>query len=79
MIPSYGVTGSLTVAVSDDEVAPFEQLRTSLLRRGGPGAGGCAEVSPERARALFPPLGRVRGAITVPGAPGSTGVDSPRR
>jgi D-amino-acid dehydrogenase len=59
----YGVTGSLTVAVSDDEVAPFERVRTSLLRWGGLATGGYAEVSPERARALFPPLGRVQGAI----------------
>ena len=59
----YGVTGSLAVALADDEMAPFEQMRTSLLRRGGPGARGYAEVSPERARTLFRPLGRVRGAI----------------
>jgi D-amino-acid dehydrogenase len=56
------VCGSLTVAASDDEVAPFERLRASL-RRSGAHADCCSELSPEQARALFPPLARVRGAI----------------
>jgi D-amino-acid dehydrogenase len=59
----YGVCGSLTVAVSDDERAAFEQLRAGLRRRPEAQAEGWSEVAPERARALFPPLARVRGAI----------------
>jgi glycine/D-amino acid oxidase-like deaminating enzyme len=59
----YGVTGSLTVALSEDELAPFEQLRASLEHFGELGAGGYAEITPERAQTLFPPLGPVRGAI----------------
>ena len=57
----YAVCGSLTVAVSDDEVAAFERVRAGLRRRSG--AEGCSELAPEQARALFPPLARVRGAI----------------
>ncbi|HSA82379.1 MAG TPA: FAD-dependent oxidoreductase, partial [Geminicoccaceae bacterium] len=56
----HAVTGSLTVAVSADEVAPFEQTRA---HRGG----RHAELAAERARALFPPLGEVRGALHAAG------------
>ena len=59
----YGVTGSLTIALSEDELAPFGQLRASLEHFGELGAGGYAEITPERAQTLFPPLGPVRGAI----------------
>jgi D-amino-acid dehydrogenase len=59
----YAVCGSLTVAVSDDELAAFEQVRAAVGRRSRTHAQGCSEVSPEQARALFPPLGRVQGAI----------------
>jgi D-amino-acid dehydrogenase len=55
----YAVCGSLTVAVSDDELAAFEQVRASLRSQ----ADGCTELSPQEARALFPPLARVQGAI----------------
>ena len=55
--------GSLTVAVSDDEMAAFEQLRAAVCRRPAAQADGYAELSPEQARALFPPLAPVRGAI----------------
>ena len=57
----YAVCGSLTVTVSDDELAAFERVRAGLRRRSG--AEGCSELAPEQARALFPPLARVRGAI----------------
>jgi D-amino-acid dehydrogenase len=57
----YAVCGSLTVAVSDDEVAPFERLRAGLRRAGR--WEGCNELTPEQAQALFPPLARVQGAI----------------
>jgi D-amino-acid dehydrogenase len=59
----YAVCGSLTVAVSDDEVAAFERVRASVLCRSGAQAEGWSELSPDQARALFPPLGRVQGAI----------------
>jgi D-amino-acid dehydrogenase len=59
----YAVCGSLTVAVSDDEMAAFEQLRAAVCRRPAAQADGCAELSPEQARALFPPLAQVRGAL----------------
>jgi D-amino-acid dehydrogenase len=56
----YAVTGSLTVAVSADEVAPFEQLRASR-------SSSHAELAAEQARALFPPLGPVHGALHAAG------------
>jgi D-amino-acid dehydrogenase len=62
----YAVCGSLTVAVSDDELPAFERMRAALGRQSGPRAAGCRELSPEQARALFPPLGRVQGAIHCP-------------
>jgi D-amino-acid dehydrogenase len=55
----YAVCGSLTVAVNDDEMVAFEQMLTSLRSQ----AEGWSELSSEEARALFPPLARVRGAI----------------
>lgn len=58
----YAVCGSLTVAVSDDDLAALDRLRASL-RRSGTQAEGYAELSPEQACTLFPPLARVRGAI----------------
>ena len=61
----YAVCGSLMVAASDDEVAPFERVRAQLFGSGRQ-AEGYAELSPEQARALFPPLARVRGAIHCP-------------
>jgi D-amino-acid dehydrogenase len=56
----YAVTGSLTVAVSADELAPLEQAQAG---RGS----GRAELTVERARALFPPLGQVHGALDTAG------------
>jgi D-amino-acid dehydrogenase len=58
----YAVCGSLTVAVSDDEAAPFARLRGNL-RRAGAWPEGYSEVAPEQAQALFPSLARVQGAI----------------
>jgi D-amino-acid dehydrogenase len=59
----YGMCGSLTVAVGDDEVAPFEQVRAGIRSLPDAQASGYAELSPEQARDLFPPLARVHGAI----------------
>jgi D-amino-acid dehydrogenase len=59
----YGVCGSLTVAVDQDEVAHFDQVRTGLRRWRAAKDHGVAEIGPDEARALFPPLAEVKGAI----------------
>jgi D-amino-acid dehydrogenase len=59
----YGVCGSLTVAVDDDEVAHFHQIRTGLRRWRAAKDHGYAEIGPDEAKALFPPLADVQGAI----------------
>lgn len=59
----YGVCGSLTVAVSDEELAALEQVRAGICHRSGTQREGYTELSSEQACALFPPLARVRGAI----------------
>lgn len=64
----YAVTGALTVAVSDDERAPFAELRASLRRWPQAAAAGCRELAADEARALFPPLGEVLGALYSPDA-----------
>jgi D-amino-acid dehydrogenase len=57
------VCGGLTVAVSDDEIPPFEQVRASVRGLPDAAAAGYAELSPAQARTLLPPLAPVRGAI----------------
>jgi glycine oxidase ThiO len=59
----YGLCGSLTVAVDDDEVAHFHEVRTGLRRWRAAKDHGFAELRPGEAKALFPPLADVRGAI----------------
>ena len=61
--PGYGVCGSLTVAVDDDEVAHFHGIRTGVRRWRAAKDHGFAEIGPREARALFPPLAEVKGAI----------------
>ncbi len=61
--PGYGVCGSLTVAVDDDEVAHFHDVRTGVRRWRAAKDHGFAEIGPGEARALFPPLADVKGAI----------------
>jgi D-amino-acid dehydrogenase len=61
--PGYGVCGSLTVAVDDDEVAHFHQVGTGLRRWRAAKDHGYAEIGPGEAKALFPPLAAVQGAI----------------
>lgn len=56
----YGVTGALTVALDEDELAPFEELRGRRLAVGRRGIGAHKEVSDEQAKAMFPPLGPAR-------------------
>ena len=61
--PGYGVCGSLTVAVDDDEMAHFHEVRTGVRRWRAAKDHGFAEIGPDEARALFPPLADVKGAI----------------
>jgi D-amino-acid dehydrogenase len=56
----YAVTGALTVACDEDEVAPFDTLCARLRERSKPGDNDHRELSSAEARALFPPLGEVR-------------------
>lgn len=64
---SYTRTGLLSVAVDSEEVADFERETARTERRtaeyGRPRADRTAEVSPERARELYPPLADVERAI----------------
>jgi D-amino-acid dehydrogenase len=63
----YARCGQLVVAVSDDEIAPFERARGLVFdrqrRRGRPSPQDLHEVSAAEARELFPALAPVRGAI----------------
>jgi D-amino-acid dehydrogenase len=63
----YARCGQLVVAVSDDEIEPFERARRLVFerrrRRGRPSSADLHEVTPTEARELFPPLAPVRGAI----------------
>jgi D-amino-acid dehydrogenase len=65
--PGYARCGKLVVAVSDDEVEPFEHARRIVFerrrRRGAPSAESLREISAAEARELYPPLAPVRGAI----------------
>jgi glycine/D-amino acid oxidase-like deaminating enzyme len=55
----YAVTGALTVAVDEDELAPF----AALSRKIEAGGGAHRVIAAAEARALFPPLGEVKGAL----------------
>jgi D-amino-acid dehydrogenase len=59
----YAMCGSLTVAIDDDEVRHLDQIRAGLRRWRAAKGEGHAEVTPDQAKALFPPLAEVRGAI----------------
>lgn len=59
----YRECGSLTVAVHDEELAHFRQVASGLRRWRAAKDHGYAEISPDEAKALFPPLARVKGAI----------------
>jgi glycine oxidase ThiO len=62
----YGVCGALTVAIDEDEVAHFHQIRTGLRRWRAAKDQGCAEIGSAEAKAVFPPLADVKGAIHCP-------------
>jgi D-amino-acid dehydrogenase len=63
----YARCGQLVVAVSDDEIAPFERAKGLVFerqrRRGRPSTDDLREVSSAEARELFPALAPVHGAI----------------
>jgi D-amino-acid dehydrogenase len=59
----YRVCGSLTVAIDDDEVAHLRQITTGLRRWRAAKDHGFAEIGSDDAKALFPPLAEVQGAI----------------
>jgi D-amino-acid dehydrogenase len=63
----YAVCGQLAVAVSDDELAPFERAREWIgvhqRQRGSPAPADLRDVSSDEARTLFPPLAPVRRAL----------------
>jgi D-amino-acid dehydrogenase len=59
----YRVCGALTVAIDADEVAHLRQIMTGVRRWRAAKDHGYAEVGPDQAKALFPPLARVNGAI----------------
>ncbi len=63
----YAVCGDLRVAVDEEELAPFSALVAVLderrARHGRPTADEVSEISPDDARALFPPLARPLRAI----------------
>jgi D-amino-acid dehydrogenase len=63
----YAVCGQLAVALDQDEVAPFERAREWMLaqqrRRGSPAPEDLRDITADEARALFPPLARVRRAL----------------
>ena len=63
----YARCGKLSVAVSDDEIEPFEEAKKRIFKRqkesGRPSSNDLFEISPNDARDLFPPLATVRDAI----------------
>jgi D-amino-acid dehydrogenase len=63
----YAVCGMLTVAVTEDEVEPYERKKQEIEARqaslGVPGAGAISEISSGEAQALFPALAPVRRAL----------------
>ena len=63
----YSRCGKLTVAVSTEEIEPFEQSKERIFarqqRRGLPASKDLYELSPDDARRLFPPLAPVHRAL----------------
>ena len=63
----FARTGKLVVAASEDELEAFEQAREIIFNRqkhrGSPSTEDLHDISPDRARALLPPLGPVLRAI----------------
>ena len=63
----YSRCGKLTLAVSPEEIEPFEQSKRRIFarqqRRAFPASKDLYEISPGDARRLFPPLARVHRAL----------------
>ncbi len=63
----FAKCGMMIVAVSDDELEPFDVARRRIFnrrsRRGKPSAEDLYEISPKEARNRFPALADVQGAI----------------
>lgn len=63
----FAVCGMMIVAVSDDELEPFDVARRHIFsrrsRQGRPSAEDLYEISSDEARSRFPALADVRGAI----------------
>jgi D-amino-acid dehydrogenase len=58
----YAVCGTLMVAVDEDEAAAFD-ARSRVGRLAGSREGQWLVLTPEEAREIFPPLGRLHGAL----------------
>ncbi len=59
----YGVCGLLSLGLREHEDSWFSPFAEIALRRGG---GDVAEISPDEARRLFPPLGPLHRALYCP-------------
>jgi D-amino-acid dehydrogenase len=63
----YAVCGQLIVAASEDEIAPFNEARRRVFerqrRRGRPAPEDLHEIGMDDARALFPPIAPLHGAL----------------
>jgi D-amino-acid dehydrogenase len=59
----YAACGSLTVAIDDAELAHLRQIMAGERRWRAAKDHGYAEIEPDEASALFPPLAPVKGAI----------------
>lgn len=63
----FAVCGMMIVAVSDDELEPFDVARRRIFgrrnRRGKPSTEALCEITSEEARSRFPALTEVQGAI----------------
>lgn len=63
----YAVCGQLKIAVSEDEIDPFETAKKRIFdrrdRRGTPSPEDLFEISSEDAQKQFPPLAPTRGAL----------------
>jgi D-amino-acid dehydrogenase len=68
----YDRCGLLTLALADWDLDEFDSAARLILdrqdRHGPPAEGPLCEVSPDEAKALYPPLGRVTRALWHPGA-----------
>lgn len=64
-VAGYGECGLLSLGLREQEDSWFSPFAEITLRRG---AGNVAEISPDEARELFPPLGLVHRALYSPGS-----------